>query len=100
VFIACPRFRQLLVGVIGQVHFPELADEIRTAVREEVGRALEIGGAGGYLSTKGAATYLDTTEQAIDARVKRGELVPVRRSPRLFTREELDRWVRDESPSP
>jgi hypothetical protein len=62
-------------------------------MREEVERALEIGGAGGYFSTKGAARYLDTTPQAINGRVKRGELIPMRRSPRLFTREELDRWV-------
>jgi hypothetical protein len=75
---------------------PGLADELRQIVHEEVQRALEIGGNGGYLSTEGAATYLDTSKQAIDARVKRGELVPVRRKPRLFTREELDRWVTDE----
>jgi hypothetical protein len=81
----------------GEVHLPGLAEELREIVREEVQRALEIGGAGGYLSTKGAAAYLDTTEQAIDARVKRGELVPIRRKPRLFTREECDRWVRDEA---
>ena len=86
--------------MIGEVRFPGLEDEMRTLVREEIARALEIGRASGYLSTKGAATYLDTTEQAIDARVKRAELTPIRRSPRLFTREELDRWVRDESPSP
>jgi hypothetical protein len=79
--------------VDGKVSFPDLEAELREIVREEVARALEVGGAGGYLSTKGAAAYLDCTEQAIDARVKRGELVPIRRSPRLFAREELDRWV-------
>jgi Helix-turn-helix domain len=68
-------------------------DEIREIVREEVARALEVGGASGYRSTKGAAKYLDCSEEAINARVKGGELKPVRRSPRLFTREELDRWV-------
>jgi hypothetical protein len=83
--------------VKGEVHLPGLAEEVREIVREEVQRALEIGGAGGYLCTKGAAAYLDTTEQAIDARVKRGELVPVRRKPRLLTREECDRWAREEA---
>ena len=66
-------------------------------MREEVARALEIGGAGGYLSTQGAAVYLDCSTEAIDARVKRGELVPARRSPRLFTRESLDAWVKGEA---
>jgi hypothetical protein len=83
--------------VRGEVHLPGLSEELRQIVREEVERALEIGGAGAYLSTEGAAKYLDTTTQAIDARVKRGELVPVRRSPRLLTRDECDRWVRDEA---
>jgi Helix-turn-helix domain len=81
----------------GKVSFPGLESELREILREEVARALQIGGAGGYLSTKGAAAYLDCTEQAIDARVKRGELKPVRRSPRLFIRESLDAWVRGES---
>jgi hypothetical protein len=80
-----------------QIVFPELRDELRLMVDEAVARALQIGWAGGYLSTKGAAKYLDCTEEAIDSRVKRGELIPIRRSPRLFTREELDRWVRDEA---
>jgi Helix-turn-helix domain len=79
--------------VNGSVSFPGLEAELREIVREEVTRALEVGGAGGYLSTEGAARYLDCSTQAIDARVKRGELVPVRRSPRLFTRESLDAWV-------
>jgi hypothetical protein len=83
--------------VKGEVYLPGLKDELRQIVREEVRAAMAIGGAGGYLSTKGAASYLDATEQAIDARVKRGELAPIRRSPRLFTREELDRWVKDEA---
>jgi Helix-turn-helix domain len=79
--------------VDGKVSFPGLEAVLREIVREEIARAPEIGGAGGYLSTKGAATYLDLTKGAIDSMVKRGVLVPVRRSPRLFTREELDRWV-------
>jgi len=77
----------------GEVVLPGLAQEIRLAVREEVARAFEIGGGNGYLGTKGAAAYLDCSEEAINARVKRGELTPVRRSPRLFTKEELDAWV-------
>lgn len=75
-----------------------LAKRAAEIVCEEVARALEIGGAGGYVSTKGAAAYLDTTPEAINARVKRGELKPCRRSPRLFTREELDRWVYEGGP--
>lgn len=75
----------------GEIHFPGLNEELRAVVREEVERVF--GGTDGYLSTKGAARYLHCTEQAIHARVKRGELKPVKRSPRLFTREELDRWV-------
>jgi excisionase family DNA binding protein len=77
---------------MASVHL-DIQDELREIVREEVARALKIGGADGYLSTEGAARYLDTTKQAISARVKRGELTPVRRRPRLFAREELDRWV-------
>jgi hypothetical protein len=80
----------------GKVSFPGLESELREIVREEVARALEVGGAGGYLSTKGAAAYLDCTEQAIDALVKRGDLNPVRRRPRKFTRESLDEWVQGE----
>jgi hypothetical protein len=83
--------------VKGEVYLPGLAEEIRQIIREEAEGFFEIGGAGGYLSTKGAAKYLDTTPEAIDARVKRGELVPIRRSPRLFTREECDRWARGEA---
>lgn len=75
-----------------------LEDEMRLLVREEVQRALEIGGAGGYLNTRSAATYLDTTPEAINSMVRDKKLTPIRRKPyRLFTREELDRWVRDES---
>jgi hypothetical protein len=81
----------------GEVHLPGLEANLREIVRDEIARALEIGGSGGYLSTVGAATYLDKTTQAIDARVKRGELIPIRRSPRLFTREELDRWAAGEA---
>jgi hypothetical protein len=64
--------------VKGEVNFPGLRDELREIVRDEVGRALEIGGHGGYLSTKGAAIYLDKRTEsggpstaAIDALVKR-----------------------------
>jgi hypothetical protein len=79
--------------VEAKIVFTTLTDEIKLAVREEVERALAIGGSGGYFSTKGAARYLDTTSDAIDARVKRGELVPCRKQPRMFTRDELDRWA-------
>jgi hypothetical protein len=67
--------------VKGEVSFPGLEPELREIVREEIARALEIGGAGGYLSTKGAAAYLDCTEQAIDGSgeargAEAGEAIP------------------------
>ncbi len=77
---------------------PGLAEEIRLAVREEVQRALQMGGAGGYLNVDSAALYLDTTKDAIKSMVRDGKIEPVRRQPRLlFTRDELDRWVREEA---
>jgi excisionase family DNA binding protein len=82
----------------GKLVIPGLGDELRLIVREEVARALEIGGAGGYLNAKSAASYLDTSPDAIKSMVRDGKLEPVRRQPRmLFTRDELDRWVRDEA---
>jgi excisionase family DNA binding protein len=71
----------------------DLENEIRRVVREELAAANGI--SGGYLSTRGAAAYLDLTTQAINSMVKRGVLTPVRRRPRLFAREDLDAWVRD-----
>lgn len=83
----------------GKIVFPGLGEELRLLVREEVARALEIGGAGGYLNVKSAAMYLDTSPDAIKSMVRDGKLEPIRRQPRLlFTREELDRWVRGEAP--
>ena len=80
------------VSVKGEVSFPGLEAELREIVREEVARALQNGGAGGYFGTKSAATYLDTTVDAIKSMVRDGKLEPIRRKPyRLFTREALDR---------
>jgi hypothetical protein len=84
--------------VRGDVVFPNLEEELRLLVREEVQRALEIGGAGGYLNVRSAAAYLATTPEAIASMVRDGKLTPIRRKPyRLFTREELDRWAREEA---
>jgi excisionase family DNA binding protein len=84
--------------VEARIIFPNLSEELRQLVREEVQRAPEIGGAGGYMNVKSAAAYLDTSEDAISSMVRDGKLLPIRRRPyRLFTREELDRWVRDEA---
>jgi excisionase family DNA binding protein len=50
-----------------------------------------------WMSIKSAAAYLDTTEQALRGRVKRGEIPVYRRDGRLyFDRAELDQWVRGE----
>jgi hypothetical protein len=50
-----------------------------------------------WMNIKSAAAYLDTTEQALRGRVKRGELPVHRRDGRLyFNRGELDQWVRGE----
>jgi hypothetical protein len=76
----------------GEVFFPNLQEELRLLIREELARALEIGGAGGYLNVKSAATYLDTSSDAIKSMVRDGKLEPMRRKPyMLFTRQELDR---------
>lgn len=91
--------------MIGEVNFPGLAEELRQIVREEVARALEIGGAGGYFNAARAAEYLsrytekgEPSTEAIQAMVKRGQLHPIRRTPyMLFTREELDRVATTES---
>jgi Helix-turn-helix domain len=76
------------------ISFDGLDEHMRQIVREEIANA-QLGGNGGYLSTKGAARYLDCTEEAINARVKRRELKPAKRNPRLFSRESLDEWVRN-----
>jgi excisionase family DNA binding protein len=51
----------------------------------------------GWLNAKSAASYLDLSEQAIRARVKRGEIPVHRCDGRLyFDRTELDEYVRGE----
>jgi hypothetical protein len=50
-----------------------------------------------WMNIKSTATYLDTTEQALRGRVKRGEIPVHRRDGRLyFNRTELDQWIRGE----
>jgi Helix-turn-helix domain len=72
-----------------------LQDEIRRVVREEL--AVATRSVSPWLGVEGAADYLSTTPEAIRSRVRRGELVPVRRRPTIFAREDLDAWVRGES---
>lgn len=75
-----------------------LEEDLRLLVREEIAREREVNGAGGYLNVKSAAKYLDMTPGAIQSMVRDGKLTPIRRKPqRLFTREELDRWAREEA---
>lgn len=60
-------------------------------VDEAVARALKLGWAGGYKNVESASAYLDTSEDAIRSMVKRGQLNPVRRKPKmLFTLDELE----------
>jgi excisionase family DNA binding protein len=50
-----------------------------------------------WMNIKTAAKYLDTSEQALRGRIKRGEIPVHRREGRLyFNRHELDQWVRGE----
>lgn len=75
-----------------EIVFPELREELRLMVDEAVARALKLGWAGGYKNVESASAYLDTSEDAIRSMVKRGQLNPVRRKPKmLFTLDELDR---------
>ncbi len=78
-----------------------LLDRVRGLVREEIAAAQPAPAPAGWLSVKGAATYLDTTEVAIRSAVKRGEL-PVHRAPNgrlLFRAAELDAYVESGEPS-
>ena len=69
-------------------------EEVRMVVRAEVERAVSAERRG-FLTLKSAAAYLDVTEQALRARVKRGEILVHRRDGRLyFDRDELERYVR------
>jgi len=71
-------------------------DELRLLLRAEQERVLlNQRSPGGYLSLKSAAKYLDVSEQALRARVKRQEIPVHRRDGRLyFEREALDGYVR------
>lgn len=72
------------------------AADLREVLRGELERVLaNQRSAEGYLSVKSAATYLDVSEQALRARVKRKEIAVHRRGGRLyFEREALDEYVR------
>ncbi|MBA3430354.1 MAG: helix-turn-helix domain-containing protein [Actinobacteria bacterium] len=74
-----------------------LEDELRQIVREEVVRTLvEVRQSPEWLNAKSAAAYLDTTEDAIRALVRRRQL-PAHRSEvgtLRFLRDELDTHAR------
>jgi excisionase family DNA binding protein len=77
-----------------------LLDDLVTVLAERVAPLIAAASppadpASPWMNIKTAATYLDTTEQALRARVKRGEIPVHRRDGRLyFNRHELDQWVR------
>jgi len=81
--------------------FDELVEEIRRVVREEL-RAGSEGlheRPGGFMDVKGAAAFLSTSEQALRAACKRGQ-IPVHKTPQgrlLFDPAELDAYVRGEA---
>jgi len=80
------------------VQLDGLEDELRRVVRDELARAMGQAESSGYMSVKSAAAYLDMTEPALRALIKRGE-VAVHRAPngRLsFDRASLDAWARSE----
>lgn len=70
-------------------------DDLRDLLRVELERALgQRGVTDGYLSLKSAAAFLDISEHALRARVKRGEIPVHRRDGRLyFARQELNDYV-------
>lgn len=71
-------------------------DDLRVVLRLELERVLTAHRqVSGYLSVKSAAAYLDVSEQALRARVKRREIPVHRTGGRLFfEREALDEYVR------
>lgn len=72
----------------------ELPDSVVEAVADGVAARLEGYQSRRWFGVNEAAEYLATTPDAIRGLVKRGELVPTRRKPRLlFSREALDGWA-------
>jgi excisionase family DNA binding protein len=69
----------------------ELERRLAARVRDELSRSQPAG----YLNVKSAAAFLDTSQAAVRAMVKRGEL-PVHRTPNgriLFSQSALVRYV-------
>jgi hypothetical protein len=94
------RTRSLQWSVNGNP-FDELVEEIRRVVREELraGSKGLHGGPSGFMDTKTAAAFLSTSEPALRALCKRGQ-VPVHRTPQgrlLFDPDELNAYVRGEA---
>jgi excisionase family DNA binding protein len=71
-----------------------LARRVAELVGQQTGSADDT--RGGWLDVKSAAAYLGTTQDAIRSAVRRQQLPGKRGNGRvLFTREELDRYVRE-----
>jgi excisionase family DNA binding protein len=76
---------------------PSDLEQFRHLIRDEI-QTLAATGPPGWLSVKGAASYLDTTDDAIRALVKRKQ-IPCERAPNgrlLFWRDDLNEWVRSD----
>jgi excisionase family DNA binding protein len=73
----------------------ELPDALVDALAQRVAGLVEGTSARQWFNAEQAADYLGTTQDAVKAMVKRGQLEPTRRRPHyLFARETLDAWAR------
>lgn len=69
--------------------------ELRRVIRSELEQVIARRRPDGFMNVKSAAAYLDCTEDALRARIKRGDIPVFRRHGRLyFERAELDAYVR------
>jgi hypothetical protein len=98
ILVFCHEYRYYVQGTINLDGLEEL---LRAVIRDElsIGSGNLHGGCSGFLDAKGAATYLATSEQALRAACKRGQ-VPVHKTPQgrlLFDPAELEAYVRGES---
>lgn len=87
-----------LQGIITLDGFEEL---LRAVIRDELraGSKSLHGGPSGFLDVKAAAAFLCTSEQALRALCKRGQ-IPVHKAPQgrlLFDRAELEAYVRGDA---
>jgi hypothetical protein len=80
--------------VYGSIHLDGLEEILRGIVREELAGARQE--PSGWLSAKSAGTYLDMSEDAIRACIKRGQLMPHRTvtGGLRFSRAQLDEFAK------